>query len=138
MSSRSFRVSISNTGEEFACSEDDNLLKGMEQLSRKGIPVGCRGGGCGVCKIQIDRGEYRAIKMSRSYVTREEEASGIVLACRVFPQSDISLTVLGKMVKKFELYALPAQRPEPTSPPAPPPESTACAAPQQNHGQEKP
>lgn len=118
MGSRSFRVSIANTGEEYACSEDDNLLKGMEQLSRKGIPVGCRGGGCGVCKIQIESGEYRAIKMSRSYVTREEEDGGIVLACRVFPQSDISLTVLGKMVKKFELYALPTQRPAPPSPPA--------------------
>ena len=132
MSSRSFRVLISNTGEEFNCSENDNVLKGMEQLARKGIPVGCRGGGCGVCKIQIDSGEYRALKMSRSYVTREEEAGGIVLACRVFPQSDISLTVLGKMVKKFELYAVPAQRLQPTPPPA------KIDAMQQDNGQDTP
>ncbi|WP_153168714.1 2Fe-2S iron-sulfur cluster-binding protein [Thauera sp. 2A1] len=138
MSARSFRVSIANTGEEYVCSEDDNLLKGMEQLSRKGIPVGCRGGGCGVCKIQIESGTYRSIKMSRSYVTREEEASGIVLACRVFPQSDITLSVLGKMVKKFELYALPAQRTSAVPAPAPAPAlSTEAAAPAED-GQDAP
>ncbi|PQJ25025.1 ferredoxin, partial [Limnobacter sp. SAORIC-690] len=41
------RVAIQNTKEEYTCSSEDNLLKGMEQLNRKGIPVGCRGGGCG-------------------------------------------------------------------------------------------
>ena len=38
------RVAIQNTKEEYTCSSEDNLLKGMEQLNRKGIPVGCRGG----------------------------------------------------------------------------------------------
>ncbi|ATE61324.1 2Fe-2S iron-sulfur cluster-binding protein [Thauera sinica] len=135
MGSRSFTVSISNTGEEFVCSEEDNLLKGMEQLSRKGIPVGCRGGGCGVCKVQIDAGEFRTIKMSRAYVTHEEEASGVVLACRVFPQSDVALTVLGKMVKKFELYALPARRAAPAPASAPQPAGVAS---QPGDGQEAP
>ncbi|MBN8442900.1 MAG: 2Fe-2S iron-sulfur cluster binding domain-containing protein [Thauera sp.] len=106
-----FNISISNTGEEYRCSANDNLLKGMEELSRKGIPVGCRGGGCGVCKIKIESGLIRSIKMSRQHVTKEEEAEGIVLACRVFPESDITLSVLGKMVKKFELYSFAARPP---------------------------
>lgn len=106
-----FNIFISNTGEEYRCSAEDNLLKGMEELSRKGIPVGCRGGGCGVCKIKIESGQIRSIKMSRQHVTKEEEADGIVLACRVFPESDVTLSVLGKMVKKFELYSFAARPP---------------------------
>ena len=96
-----YKVHIENTGEEYVCATDVNLLRGMEYLSRKGIPVGCRGGGCGVCKIHIRSGEYRTQKMSRAYVTREEESEGIVLACRAFPLGEIHLEVLGKMVGKF-------------------------------------
>ena len=69
------RVAIQNTKEEYTCSSEDNLLKGMEQLNRKGIPVGCRGGGCGVCRVRIESGEYRTLKMSRQHVTAEEQAA---------------------------------------------------------------
>ena len=37
--------------------------------------------------------------MSREYVSVEEEAASIVLACRVRPLSDITLSVIGKMKK---------------------------------------
>ncbi len=73
----------------------------MEQLGRKGIPVGCRGG-CGVCKVRIVAGKYHATKMSPQHVTREDEANGFVLACRTLPHSDICLTVEGKMIKRFQ------------------------------------
>jgi ferredoxin len=95
----SHKVLIEDTQEEYRCREDQHLLAGMEALGRKGIPVGCRGGGCGVCKIEITSGEYTKRVMSRDHVTVEEEAGGCVLACRVKPQSDITLRVVGKMKK---------------------------------------
>jgi ferredoxin len=95
----SHKVLIEDTQEEYRCREDQHLLAGMEALGRKGIPVGCRGGGCGVCKIEITSGEYTKRVMSRDHVTVEEEARGCVLACRVKPQSDITLRVVGKMKK---------------------------------------
>lgn len=55
------------------------------------LPVGCRRGGCGVCRVQITKGDYRADQMSRAHVTAEEEASGLVLSCCVYPLSDLSL-----------------------------------------------
>ncbi|ATE62730.1 ferredoxin [Thauera sinica] len=109
---RQFSVLISNSGEEYVCAESDNLLKGMEHLSRRGIPVGCRGGGCGVCKIRIAKGRVRSLKMSRQRVTHEEEAEGVVLACRAFPQSDIELGVLGKMSRSFDLHRFMARPPQ--------------------------
>ena len=92
-------VLIEETGERYRCAQNESLLIGMERLGKKGIPVGCRGGGCGVCKVEIVSGSYTKKVMSRAYVSQEEEAAGQVLACRVFPTSDIQLRVLGKMAK---------------------------------------
>ncbi len=92
-------VVIEETGESYRCAQNESLLVGMERLGKKGIPVGCRGGGCGVCKIEVTSGSFSKKVMSRAYVTAEEEAAGQVLACRVFPTSDIRLRVLGKMSK---------------------------------------
>lgn len=94
-----FNVLIEETGETFRCSPNESLLVGMERLGKKGIPVGCRGGGCGVCKVEITSGDYVKRVMSRDYVSIEDEAAGRVLACRVKPASDITLRVLGKMAK---------------------------------------
>jgi ferredoxin len=94
-----FNVLIEETGETFRCSPNESLLVGMERLGKKGIPVGCRGGGCGVCKVEITSGDYVKRVMSREYVSAEDEAAGRVLACRVRPSSDITLKVLGKMAK---------------------------------------
>ena len=58
------------------------------------IPVGCRGGGCGVCRIKVVQGSYEAKKMSRKHVTEGEQAEAIVLACRVFPRGDLLVDVL--------------------------------------------
>jgi ferredoxin len=94
-----YTVSIEETGETFRCSPAESLLVGMERLGKKGIPVGCRGGGCGVCKVEITSGTYVKRVMSREYVSAEDEAADRVLACRVKPSSDITLKVLGKMAK---------------------------------------
>ena len=94
-----FNVVIEETGESYRCSPQESLLVGMERLGKKGIPVGCRGGGCGVCKVEITAGSFNKKVMSREYVSVEDEAAGKVLACRVMPTSDIRLRVLGKMGK---------------------------------------
>lgn len=92
-----YKIAIENTGEQYECGDDRNLLAGMEKLGRKGIPVGCRNGGCGVCKVKVTDGQYMTRVMSRAHVTGEEEANGIVLACRAMPQSELRLLALDKM-----------------------------------------
>ncbi|MCB1917322.1 MAG: 2Fe-2S iron-sulfur cluster binding domain-containing protein [Rhodocyclaceae bacterium] len=96
---RKFEVTLDDTGEAFACAEDQNVLRGMEILGRKGIPVGCRGGGCGVCKIHVQHGCFTTRRMSRACVSEDEEAAGIVLACKVYPRSDLKIRVVGQMRK---------------------------------------
>lgn len=94
-----YNVTIEETGETYRCSTEQSLLTGMERLGKKGVPVGCRSGGCGVCKVEIVEGTFTKKVMSREYVSVEDEAAGKVLACRVYPSSDIRLRVLGKMAK---------------------------------------
>lgn len=96
-------VLIANTGESFACAGDESLLRGMCRLGRRGIPVGCVNGGCGVCKVQILEGEVLALgPVSRAHVSIDEEANGKTLACRVAPASAVRLEVTGKWETPFE------------------------------------
>lgn len=94
------RVELAQTGETYDCLPDENILHGMARLGRRGIPIGCLNGGCGICKIAIEAGEWTSTgPMSRAHVSTEEEARGVVLACRAAPCTDIRITVLGKMQK---------------------------------------
>ena len=96
-----FVVTIENTEEGFSCQSHQHVLSAMSRMGKKGIPSGCHGGGCGVCKVQINAGTYETKKMSRAHISVEEEASGCVLACRVFPRSDLRLSVIGKLQKNI-------------------------------------
>lgn len=98
----SYAVAIANTSESYRCAAAATLLAGMETLARRGIPVGCRGGGCGVCKVRIEAGLVHALKMSREHVSVSEEAAGYVLACRAYPRSDVRLQAVEKMARCIE------------------------------------
>ena len=92
-------ITLIETGESFRCAEHRSVLDGMAALGRRGIPVGCRSGGCGVCKVQVLSGEVVTRVMSRAHVSAAEEAAGTVLACRVLPTTDLALVVVGCMKK---------------------------------------
>ena len=95
MSTR-FEIYVEDKDTRFHCAEEQRLLHAMQAQGLGSIPVGCKGGGCGVCRIQITRGDYETRKMSRAHVTEEDERQGIVLSCRVVPKSDLSLRLAPK------------------------------------------
>ena len=90
------RVTIANTGEVFRCAEDVHVLAAMEHARCHGIPVGCRNGGCGACKVQVTAGSFQTKKMNRAVVSAAEEVDGCVLACKLYPQGDITVHALGR------------------------------------------
>lgn len=90
-------IRLNESGETFRCASGENVLKAMERLNRRGIPVGCRGGGCGICKVRVTQGSYVLLKQSRAHVSQAEEQDGYALACRVTPTSDLALDVVGGM-----------------------------------------
>ncbi len=86
-----FLITVENAAESFQCSPELSLLSGMESQAKKAIAVGCRGGGCGFCKIRILSGEFEAKKMSVKFLSPEEREEGYALSCRVFPRSDMNV-----------------------------------------------
>ncbi len=71
--------------------EGQSLLAASAQHNGGSIKVGCRGGGCGVCWVKILSGNYRKKAMSKTHINEQDLASGVVLACRVFPESDMEI-----------------------------------------------
>lgn len=55
------------------------------------VPVGCRGGGCGVCRVQVLSGGYESKRMSRRFVTDDDARAGFVLACRMVVTDDVEV-----------------------------------------------
>lgn len=85
-----------DNGAHFTCSTECTVAQAMKQAGIRMTMIGCRGGGCGVCRIRVVEGEYHTTPMSREHVSEAEEADGYVLGCCLFPRSDLLLSVSGK------------------------------------------
>lgn len=84
-----FQILVTNRQQTFTVTQGELLLHAMEKACQQAIKVGCRGGGCGLCKVKILQGRYQTKRMSKAHINAEEQASGFALACRVFPESDL-------------------------------------------------
>lgn len=76
-------------GASFLCSESERILIAMERAGQKGIPVGCRNGGCGICKIRVLSGDYVRGKMSVAHISDDAAKNNYALACRVYPRGEM-------------------------------------------------
>lgn len=94
------RISILVEGSgEAAGYAEERVLVSLERAQGFGqlrdlpvrLPVGCRRGGCGVCRVRVTAGEYRTEKVSRAHVSEQDEAQGLTLACCIYPLSPLSL-----------------------------------------------
>lgn len=70
--------------------ENENILDTSIRTNGK-IKVGCKRGGCGLCKIKVIEGEIEHGAVSRSVLPLHEEAEGYALACRAMPKSNITI-----------------------------------------------
>jgi len=89
-----FKLLIRPSGIECFCDEGESILASLEALPescRGGVRVGCRGGGCGMCRIRVTSGSYRTGKMSVRHISEKCISGGVVLACRTYPTSDLEI-----------------------------------------------
>ncbi|WP_240008552.1 2Fe-2S iron-sulfur cluster-binding protein [Pseudaquidulcibacter saccharophilus] len=114
MSEQRFNIDVENINAEFCGSStgyaDERVLVSLERAQGFGklknlpkrLPVGCRRGGCGICRARILEGNYKRDPMSREYVTLEDEKEGLVLLCAIYPLSDLKVRLEPKCVKNVE------------------------------------
>jgi ferredoxin len=85
-------VRVLGTDEEFTCGEDEFILDAMIHARTGPIRQGCCGGGCGICRMKVERGSvFAAKRMSREHISPEDPEKGIVLLCCVQPRGDVLL-----------------------------------------------
>ncbi|KKB36935.1 2Fe-2S iron-sulfur cluster-binding protein [Bacillus thermotolerans] len=62
-------------------------------LSQKvNISYACTRGGCGMCKVKVESGKFQLGLCSKTALDDLERRDGIVLACKTFPEEDVTIT----------------------------------------------
>ena len=88
-----YRITVRETGENFLCGEDEAVLAAMLRSRSGPVLYGCFGGGCGVCRMKIEEGNYYKFKkMSRAHVSAADEEDGITLLCCIKPRGDLTIS----------------------------------------------
>lgn len=101
---RVFHVLEQSSGQSFNCEAAQSVLKAMEQNGMRCVPVGCRGGGCGFCKVKVLEGQFKCGKMSRVHAPPEAVERGEVLACRIYPVTDLIIECRPQAAASFEKH----------------------------------
>jgi ferredoxin len=90
-----YRITETTSGASFFCEEGQSVLQAMETHNLGCVKVGCRGGGCGLCRVQVHSGRYECGRMSIRHVNPQARELGQALACRLMPHSDLDIEFLG-------------------------------------------
>ncbi|MFZ3000451.1 MAG: CDP-6-deoxy-delta-3,4-glucoseen reductase [Undibacterium umbellatum] len=85
-----FQVSVTPSGRQFSCEEDETVLSAA---LRAGVilPYGCKNGACGSCKGKIASGTVQHGPHQQRALTELEETQGMSLFCCAKPQSDLTI-----------------------------------------------
>lgn len=98
-----FQIKVSQPEEITFSSKDNETVLEASIRSNGKIKVGCKRGGCGICKIKVVDGEVEQGPVSRTVLPLHEEKEGYVLACRTVPQSNITIEDhSAAQMKKFD------------------------------------
>lgn len=91
----SFTVAIGNCDARIDVEMGQTIL---EAAIRAGLPYphGCRSGNCGACKSRLIGGDVEMSPYSEFALSKEEKATGLILACRSVPWSDAEVDWLGE------------------------------------------
>ena len=107
-------VTILPDGLQVTAAEEETVLGA---LSRAGLRyrVGCKRGGCGICKVQLVLGEVRYERpVAESVLSDDERVEGICLSCRAVPITNIAIELQeGDRLRKVLGFACPNPAPPP-------------------------
>ena len=97
-----YTITVEGVAKTYLCRDGQRLLHAVEGMGGRCLKVGCREGGCGVCRVKIHSGSYELGVMSKEHITAEDIEQEIVLSCRVYPKSDMHIESAWVKPKKFK------------------------------------
>ena len=100
-----YTVSFCPLGDRVVCSGDETVLAAILRAGAK-VVFGCRGGGCGACKMRLVSGRVDYGRCSAAVLPEEEKAAGWFLSCQARPLSDleVELTAANKYRRLSAAY----------------------------------
>ncbi len=110
-------VTILPDGIQVTAEADETLLRA---LGRAGLRyrVGCKRGGCGICKVHLLGGEVRYERpIAASVLSDDERVEGISLSCRAVPLTNVIIELQeGDRLRRVLGFAYPQQPTPPQQP----------------------
>lgn len=79
-------------GPEYACAEDDTLLRAGLRAGL-GFPYECNAGSCGTCKVELVEGRIASLRPDAPGLSEGDRAKNRVLACQARPVGDCAIKV---------------------------------------------
>lgn len=84
-------IIVQPSGTEIHLDPGDTVLAGLQKAGYA-YTVGCRRGGCGICKIDVLDGGFSYNRpVADSVVTEDERTDGTCLSCRAVPEGDLTI-----------------------------------------------
>lgn len=97
-------VTIYPTGEVIYLAPGETVLSGLYQAGYS-YTVGCKRGGCGICKVDCHGGGFSYERpIASSVISDEERSDGTCLSCRAVPDTDITIELRGDNVRLVNPY----------------------------------
>jgi ferredoxin len=90
-SPQSYRIRVVGADREIVCAPGQDILNAAIRAGVNWLKIGCRGGGCGICRVSVRSGDYVAGKMAKKYVAAGVNGERYALACRIYPVSDLTV-----------------------------------------------
>ena len=101
-------VTILPDGVHVTADEDETLLRALAKAGLR-YRVGCKRGGCGICKVQLKLGEVSYERpIAESVLSDDERVAGICLSCRAVPITNIVIELQeGDRLRRVLGFAYP-------------------------------
>jgi|SRR5581483_12453793 CDP-4-dehydro-6-deoxyglucose reductase len=85
-----YTITLTPVGETLLCRPDETVLAAILR-SGASVVFGCRGGGCGTCKMRATAGQVDHGRCSTAVLGGEDRAAGWFLSCQARARSDLTI-----------------------------------------------
>lgn len=87
------RLTVEPEGVAIDLRVGETLLEGLYR-SGYAYRIGCRRGGCAICKVDLVHGEVEYNRpVAESVLTSQERSTGTCLSCRAVATTDVTITL---------------------------------------------
>ena len=87
-----YAITFHPLGDAVTCRADETVLSAVLRAGAK-VMFGCRGGGCGTCKMRLTSGQVDYGRCSVAVLSEDEKREGSFLSCQARPLSDLAVAL---------------------------------------------